>query len=143
MLWVERRAPIATAQTIDNISTKQALQIGLCQMTALVPGISRAGASIVGAQFFGVGRVAATEFSFFLAMPTILGAAVFDMYQNRHVLSASDLPVFVVGTTAAFLSALIVIRFFIAYVGQHGFTPFAYYRIGVGVFMLALLVVVG
>lgn len=139
MLWVERRAPKSYAPTIDHISFKTALQIGLCQLAALIPGVSRAGASIVGAQFFGVSRPAATEFSFFLAIPTILGAATYDLYRNFDVLTPADLPIFTVGFIAAFISALIVIRWLIRYVSKHGFAPFAYYRIVAGAVMLGLL----
>lgn len=139
MLLVERAAPSARAVHMVDISWKQAFQIGLCQMMALIPGVSRAGASIVGAQFFGVGRLAATEFSFFLAIPTILGAAVFDVYQNRNILNLLDFWAFAVGTGSAFFSAFIVIRFFISYVARRGFAPFAYYRIFAGIVMLALI----
>jgi undecaprenyl-diphosphatase len=139
MLWVERRAPVPTARTMDDMSFKTALGVGLCQLAALIPGISRSGASIVGAQFLGVSRVAATEFSFFLAIPTIIGASVYDLAKSYGDLTAADVPVFAVGTITAFISALIVVKFFVAYVGKYGFAPFAYYRIGFGVFLLVLL----
>lgn len=139
MLWVERRAPAAQTMTIDQVTPKTALLIGVCQIAALVPGISRAGASIVGAQFFGVARAAATEFSFFLAIPTILGAALFDLYRARDFLSVADIPYFALGTLTAFIAALIVIRWLITYVSRHGFAPFAYYRLGLGAVMLALI----
>jgi undecaprenyl-diphosphatase len=143
MLIVERAAPKPTAQTMDDMTFKTALGIGLCQMAALIPGISRAGASIVGAQFLGVSRRAATEFSFFLAIPTIIGASVFDLSKNIDILTRDDLPVFVVGTIAAFVSALIVVRFFVAYVSRAGFAPFAYYRIIFGSVLLVALILGG
>lgn len=139
LLVVERASPKARYQTMDSISFKTALGIGLCQLAALIPGISRAGASIVGAQFLGVERRSAAEFSFFLAIPTIIGAAVFDLYKNRDMVSWADLPVFAMGTVTAFISALIVVNWMIDFVGKHGFKPFGYYRIVAGVLLLVLL----
>ena len=139
MLIVERAAPKSTAETMDDISVLTAFKIGLCQLFALIPGVSRAGASIVGAQFLGASRIAATQFSFFLAIPTIIGASVFDLAKNMDLLTKNDAPVFIVGTLAAFLSAMIVIKWLIAYVSKYGFTPFAYYRIIFGTFVLILL----
>ena len=132
MLLVERSSPKPVAEKMDEISMKTAFGIGLCQLLALIPGVSRAGASIVGAQYLGVERKAATEFSFFLAIPTIIGASVFDLYKNIDQLHRADLPVFLVGTLFAFLSALVVVKGLIAYVGRYGFTPFAYYGLFLG-----------
>ncbi len=139
MLIAEQNAPKPTAETMDDMTFKTALGIGICQITALIPGVSRAGASIVGAQFLGVSRRAATEFSFFLAIPTIIGASVFDLVKNLDILTPSDLPIFAVGTIAAFISALIVVRFFVSYVSRAGFAPFAYYRIIFGFTLLIIL----
>lgn len=139
MLVIERSAPKPKANTMDEVSMKTAFGIGLCQLAALIPGVSRAGASIVGAQFLGVERKAATEFSFFLAIPTIIGASVYDLYKNIGLLTPADLPVFAVGTVFAFLSALVVVNGLIAYVGKYGFKPFAYYRILFGTLVLILL----
>jgi undecaprenyl-diphosphatase len=139
MLIIERSAPKSHTDTMDSISMKTAFGIGICQIASLIPGISRAGASIVGAQFLGVERRAATEFSFFLAIPTILGAAVFDMYENRHLLTGADIPIFAMGTVTAFISALFVVRGLIEFVGKHGFKPFGYYRIVLGLVVLILL----
>lgn len=139
MLIVERAAPRARMDGIDNITFKTALGIGLCQLVALIPGVSRAGASIVGAQYLGVERKTATEFSFFLAMPTMFGAASYDLYKNRDLLSFADIPMFAVGVLAAFISALIVVNALINFVGKHGFTPFAWYRIALGLLCLGLL----
>lgn len=139
MLWVEKSAPPARMATMDNISLKTAFGIGLCQIASLIPGVSRAGASIVGAQFLGVERRAATEFSFFLAIPTIIGAAVYDLYKNLDLVSKDDIYIFAVGTVAAFISALIVINTLIDFVGKYGFKPFSYYRIGFGTLVLVLL----
>lgn len=138
MLMIERRAGPAIMATIDDISYKKSWQIGLCQLFALIPGVSRAGASIVGAQALGVSRTAATEFSFFLAIPTLIGAAAFDLYKNWAALSPNDLPFFAVGTVAAFFSALMVVRTLIQFVGYYGFAPFAYYRMGFGTFVFIL-----
>lgn len=139
MLLVEKSAPVAKMETMDDISLKTAFGIGLCQIAALIPGISRAGASIVGAQFLGVERRAATEFSFFLAIPTIIGAASFDLYKNFDLVSRDNIPVFAVGTVMAFISALIVINTLITFVGKYGFKPFSYYRIIFGTLVLILL----
>ncbi len=139
MLFAERLAPPETARSMEAISWKKALGIGLCQTAALVPGISRAGASIVGARLLGVELRTATEFSFFLAIPTIFGAAAFDLYKSAHLLSLADVPMFLTGTVAAFVSALIVVNGLIGFIGRHGFAPFGWYRIGLGAAVLAAL----
>lgn len=128
---------------MDTMPLRTALGIGLCQVAALIPGVSRAGASIVGAQFLGVERKTATEFSFFLAIPTVFGAAVYDLYKNKHLLTSADVPVFALGAIAAFISALLVIRSLISFVGKYGFKPFGYYRIGLGLIILTILMATG
>ncbi len=139
LLVIERAASRPRFRSIDSIPFKTALGIGLCQVAALIPGVSRAGASIVGAEFLGVERKAAAEFSFFLAIPTICGAAVYDLFKNRHNLDMADLPIFAIGTAAAFISALLVVNSLIAFVGRYGFKPFGYYRIAAGFVLIALL----
>lgn len=139
LLVIERAASKPRFKDIDSIPFKTAIGIGLCQVVALIPGVSRAGASIVGAEFLGVERKAAAEFSFFLAIPTIFGAATYDLFKNRHNLDMTDVPIFAIGTVAAFISALLVVNALIAFVGRYGFKPFGYYRIGAGLVLIALL----
>jgi undecaprenyl-diphosphatase len=116
-----------------------ALQIGLCQAVAMIPGVSRSGATIMGGLLLGVDRRTATEFSFFLAVPTMLAATVYDTYQNWAVMSADNVAVIAVGFLAAFFSALFVVRRLLDFVSERGFAPFAWYRIVVGVVMAAFL----
>lgn len=149
MLWVERRAPKtpgdlpgaaddtaseerATARRLEDISWKQALGVGVAQCLAMVPGTSRSGATIIGGMIAGIQRKTATEFSFFLAMPTMLGAAVYDMYRNASLLSSHDLSGIAVGFVAAFLSALVVVRAVLRFVANHTYRGFAWYRIALG-----------
>lgn len=139
LILIERAASKPKFQNIDSIPFKTAIGIGLCQCVALIPGISRAGASIVGAEFLGVERKAAAEFSFFLAIPTIFGAATYDLFKNRESLTMEDAPIFAVGTIAAFIAASIVVNALIAFVGKYGFKPFGYYRIIAGIILIALL----
>jgi undecaprenyl-diphosphatase len=136
MLAVERMAPTPTATTMETIGFRTAFKIGLCQLFALIPGVSRAGASIVGAQFLGVERKAATEFSFFLAMPTIIGASVYDLAKNVDTMNPAEYPILAVGFVAAFFAALVVVKYLIRFVGHYGFAPFAYYRIVLGALIL-------
>lgn len=139
MLWVERAAPKPKADRMEEISFRMAFKIGLCQILALIPGVSRAGASIVGAQFFGVERKTATEFSFFLAMPTIMGAAAYDLAKNIDQMDGNDAAIFAVGFISAFVAALIVVKYLIRFVSHYGFAPFAYYRIILGILILIAL----
>jgi undecaprenyl-diphosphatase len=113
-----------------------ALKVGLAQAFALIPGTSRSGATIIGGMLFGLSRRAATEFSFFLAIPTLLAACIYDGVKNRHLLAATDLPAFGVGFAAAFVSAFLCVRWLLRYVSQHDFTPFAWYRIAFGAVIL-------
>jgi undecaprenyl-diphosphatase len=113
-----------------------ALKVGVAQCFALIPGTSRSGATIVGGMLFGLSRKAATEFSFFLAVPTLVAAGVFDLWKNRTLLSVADLPAFGVGLVVAFVSAFVVIRWLIRYVATHDFKPFAWYRIAFGIVVL-------
>jgi undecaprenyl-diphosphatase len=114
-----------------------ALKVGLAQCLALIPGTSRAGATIIGGMLFGLSRQAATEFSFFLAVPTLLAAGGYDLFKHRAMLAASDWAIFLVGAAAAFATAFAVVRWLIRYVATHDFSPFAWYRIAFGAAVLA------
>jgi undecaprenyl-diphosphatase len=122
---------------VDDLSAKDAIKLGIAQAFALIPGTSRSGAMIMGGMLFGLSRKAATEFSFFLAIPTLIGAGVYDTYKYRALLSTADIPLFAVGLSTAFVSALICVRWLIRFVGTHDFIPFAWYRIVFGVVVLA------
>jgi undecaprenyl-diphosphatase len=113
-----------------------ALKVGIAQCFALIPGTSRSGATIIGGMLFGLSRKAATEFSFFLAVPTLVAAGAYDLFKHRALLSAADLPVFGVGSVAAFVTAFVVVRWLIRYVATHDFKPFAWYRIVFGIVVL-------
>ncbi len=139
MLLIERFRPKPRFHAIEEISLKRALAIGLFQCVAMIPGVSRAAATIMGGMLMGVDRRTATEFSFFLAIPTMVAATVYDLYKNWHDLSADGAALIAIGFLSAFFTALIVVRTAIAIVGRHGFAPFAIYRIILGVVMLGLL----
>lgn len=119
------------------------LKIGFFQCLAMIPGTSRSGATIAGALLFGAEKRAAAEFSFFLAMPTMAGAFAYDLYRNRDVLSADDAAIIGVGFVAAFLSGVLVVRYLLDFVSRHGFAPFAYWRIAVGIVGLATIAIFG
>jgi undecaprenyl-diphosphatase len=125
----ERRARV---ETVDDMTALDALKVGLLQTLALIPGTSRSGATIIGSLVLGFSRKAATEFSFYLGIPTLMGAGVYSVWKQRGLLHAGDLPVFLIGTVFAFLSALVCIRWLIRYVSTHDFTVFAWYRIVFG-----------
>ncbi len=137
ILIVERYKPRTRIPRVDDIPLFTALGIGLAQVLALVPGVSRSGATIMGAYGLGCSRVAATEFSFFLALPVMLAASTFDLWQSRDLLTMGDIPVFAVGFVTAFVSALVVVKAFLAFVSRHSFVGFAWYRIIVGAILLA------
>ncbi len=139
ILLVERLKPTPRYHKFEEFSLPLCFKIGLCQCLALIPGTSRSGATIIGALLLGADRKAATEFSFFLAIPTMFAATVFDLYGNRHSLSFDNMQLISVGFITAFISALIVVRWVVAYISRHGFTPFAIYRIILGSVMLYLL----
>ncbi|MFZ6775966.1 undecaprenyl-diphosphate phosphatase [Undibacterium sp. Ji83W] len=126
----------ARIQTVDDMSLLDALKIGLAQSLALIPGTSRSGATIIGGMLFGLSRKAATEFSFFLAIPTLLGATVYSLYKAREDLSMADLPMFSLGTVAAFISAFFCVRWLLRYISSHNFNVFAWYRIAFGIMIL-------
>jgi undecaprenyl-diphosphatase len=141
ILWAERRQKARPGATrIDNVDDMRwtdALKVGLAQSFALVPGTSRSGATIIGGMLFGLSRTAATEFSFFLAIPTLFAATGYEFLKNRELLAATALPAFGVGFVAAFVSAFLCVRWLIRYVGHHDFIPFVWYRIAFGAVILA------
>ena len=137
ILWVERRSHrTPRIDSVDQMRWQDALKVGVAQSFALIPGTSRSGATIIGGMLFGLSRQAATEFSFFLAVPTLVAAGVYDLYKHRDLFVAADLGMFAVGSAAALVSALVVIRWLIRYVASHDFKPFAWYRIGFGIVVL-------
>jgi undecaprenyl-diphosphatase len=142
ILLIERARPVALVHSIEALSLRRALAIGAVQCLAMIPGVSRSGATIMGALLLGVDRRTAAEFSFFLAIPTMFGAVVYDLYKNRAGLTLDGGMVIAVGFVAAFLAALLVVRAVIGFVARHGFAPFAWYRIALGVVALVLLSVV-
>jgi len=123
--------------TVDDLTWLDALKLGLAQCAALIPGTSRSGATIIGGLFFGLSRKCATEFSFFLAVPTLIAATFYSLWKSREILSTADIPMFSVGFVAAFISAFIVVRWLIRYISSHDFTIFAWYRIVFGLLVLA------
>lgn len=137
ILWAERRQHQARVAEVDDMGPLDALKVGLVQCLALIPGTSRSGATIIGGMLLGLSRKAATEFSFFLAVPTLMGAGAYDLYKNRALLSAADLPMFLVGLFFAFISAWACVKWLVRYVATHNFVPFAWYRIAFGVVVLA------
>ncbi|MCW3475609.1 undecaprenyl-diphosphate phosphatase [Limobrevibacterium gyesilva] len=139
ILAIERTRPTPRHTSIATFTPRLALGIGLCQCLAMVPGVSRSGATIMGALVLGVERRTAAEFSFFLAIPTMFGATAYDLYKNRDTLTLDGAGLIAIGFVLAFVAALLVVRSLVAYVGRHGFAPFACYRIIVGTVMLALL----
>ncbi len=131
-----RRILTPRVDSVDDMSALDALKVGLAQCFALIPGTSRSGASIIGAMAFGLSRRAATEFSFFLAIPTLFGATIYSLYKERALLSAADLPMFGLGAFAAFVSAFLCVRWLLRFISTHDFTAFAWYRIVFGVLVL-------
>jgi len=157
MLWVERKPQYAkntaaavggddsvasqrvTARSLEEITWKQALVVGFAQCLAMIPGTSRSGATIISGMMAGIQRKTATEFSFFLAMPTMLAATVYDLYRNAGQLNDAQYTAIVMGFAAAFISALIVVRAVLRFVSRHTYRPFAWYRIGLGVVVMIWL----
>jgi undecaprenyl-diphosphatase len=136
ILWAERRRHTVVVNHVDDMTWMDALKIGCAQCFALIPGTSRAGATIIGGLLFGLSRKAATEFSFFLAVPTLLGAGAYQLYKERALLSVSDVGWFSAGSIAAFVSAYCCVRWLLRYISTHDFTAFAWYRIVFGVVVL-------
>jgi undecaprenyl-diphosphatase len=141
ILWVEnrnkKRPAKARVETVDDMTFLDAFKVGCAQAFALIPGTSRSGATIIGGMLFGLSRKASTEFSFFLAIPTLLAATVYSVYKERALLSMSDLPLFAVGGVSAFISAFLCVRWLLRYISSHDFTIFAWYRIVFGIVILA------
>ncbi|AZD08390.1 Undecaprenyl-diphosphatase [Pseudomonas chlororaphis] len=137
MLWAERRQHEIHANTVDEISWKDALKVGFAQCLAMIPGTSRSGSTIIGGLLFGLSRKTATEFSFFLAMPTMVGAAVYSGYKYRNLFQPDDLPVFAVGFITSFIFAMIAVRGLLKFIANHSYAAFAWYRIAFGLVILA------
>ena len=146
ILWAERRqaaledvqiGTFARVQTVEQMSPMDALKVGLAQCLALVPGTSRSGATIIGGMLLGLSRQVATEFTFFLAIPTLMGAGVYSLYKERALLSLADVPLFVVGLVFSFISAWLCVKWLLRFVSTHSFVGFAYYRIAFGIVVLA------
>jgi len=138
ILWVEKRAqPVARVQSVDDMTALDALKVGLVQCLGMIPGTSRSGATIIGGMLLGLSRKAATDFSFFLAIPTLISAGGYSLWKERHALSAADAPMFAVGFIVSFLAAWACVRWLLRYVATHNFVPFAWYRIAFGIVVLA------
>jgi undecaprenyl-diphosphatase len=141
ILWAERRQQrnptLARIHEVEQMTPLDALKVGLAQCLAMVPGTSRSGATIIGGMLLGLSRKAATDFSFYLAIPTLIGAGAYSLYKERALLSLADVPLFAVGLVVSFLSAWLCIRWLLRYIATHSFAGFAYYRIAFGVVVLA------
>jgi undecaprenyl-diphosphatase len=137
ILWAEHRpASTVRVNSVDDLTPLDALKVGIAQSFALVPGTSRSGATIIGGMLFGLSRKAATDFSFFLAIPILIAASLYSLWKERAALSAADAPVLLVGTFVSFLVAWVVVRWLLRYVATHSFVPFAWYRIAFGIIVL-------
>jgi undecaprenyl-diphosphatase len=140
ILWAERRqaagGTAVTVHDVDDMTPMDALKVGLVQCLAMVPGTSRSGSTIIGGMLLGLSRKTATDFSFFLAIPTLIGAGVYSLYKERALLSMADLPIFMVGLVFSFLSAWLCVRWLLKFISTHSFVGFAYYRIAFGVVVL-------
>ena len=137
MLWAERREHEVHAESVDDITWKDALKVGFAQCLAMVPGTSRSGSTIIGGLLFGLSRKTATEFSFFLAMPTMVGAAVYSGYKYRDLFQPADLPVFAIGFVTSFIFAMIAVKGLLKFIASHSYAAFAWYRIAFGLLILA------
>ena len=137
MLWAERRQHVIRAETVDDMTWKDAVKIGFAQCLAMIPGTSRSGSTIIGGLLFGLSRKAATEFSFFLAMPTMVGAAVYSGYKYRDLFQPADLPVFAIGFVTSFIFAMIAVKALLKFIASHSYAAFAWYRIAFGLVILA------
>jgi undecaprenyl-diphosphatase len=138
ILWVEKRQTVAAprVQSVDDMSVLDAVKVGFVQCLGMIPGTSRSGATIIGGMLLGLSRKAATEFSFFLAIPTLVGAGAYSLYKERALLSVADLPLFLVGFVLSFVSAWLCVRWLLRYISTHSFAPFAWYRIAFGIVVL-------
>ncbi|RYF42759.1 MAG: undecaprenyl-diphosphate phosphatase [Comamonadaceae bacterium] len=137
ILWAEKRPQeAARVHDVDAMDWKDALKVGLVQCLAMIPGTSRSGATIIGGMLLGLSRKTATDFSFYLAIPTLVGAGAYSLYKDRALLTVADAPMFAVGLLFSFLSAWVCVRWLLRYISSHSFTPFAWYRIGFGLLVL-------
>jgi undecaprenyl-diphosphatase len=141
ILLIERLAKRVTTTSVEAMRWRTALIIGIVQCVSMIPGVSRSGATIMGALMLGVDRETAAEYSFFLAVPTMLGATTLALYKGRHDLGDAHLSAIAIGFVVSFVVALAVIRWFVTFVGRHGFAPFAWYRIAIGTAALAWLLI--
>ncbi|MEG0861917.1 MAG: undecaprenyl-diphosphate phosphatase [Pseudomonas sp.] len=137
MLWAERREHVIKVEQVDEMRWSDALKIGFVQCLAMIPGTSRSGSTIIGGLLFGLSRKAATEFSFFLAMPTMVGAAVYSGYKYRDLFQPGDFPVFAIGFVVSFIFAMIAVRALLRFIANHSYAMFAWYRIVFGLIILA------
>jgi undecaprenyl-diphosphatase len=150
ILWAEKRdtarvmaseimpaQEVSVVNSVDDMTWKDALKVGLVQCLAMIPGTSRSGATIIGGMLLGLSRKAATDFSFFLAIPTLIGAGAYSLYKDRALLSMADLPMFGVGVIFSFISAWVCVRWLLRFIATHSFVGFAWYRIGFGIVVLA------
>ncbi len=136
ILWAERRQHSTRVHEVDDMTPLDALKVGVAQAFALIPGTSRSGATIIGGMLFGLSRKVATEFTFYLAIPTLGIAGAYSLYKERALLSADDLGMWVVGMVASFVSAFFCVRWLLRYISTHSFVPFAWYRIAFGLVVL-------
>jgi len=137
ILWLERRPRVVRVERVEDMRWHDALKVGFAQSLALIPGTSRSGATIIGGLYFGLSRTAATQFSFFLAIPTMFAAVSYDLYRSWDLLRFDDLSLFAVGFVASFVSAFVAVRALLYYISRHDFTVFAWYRIIFGCLVLA------
>jgi undecaprenyl-diphosphatase len=137
IIWAEKRDHVVEVRTVDDMGYMDAFLVGCAQCLALIPGTSRSGATIIGGLFFGLSRQAATEFSFFLAIPTLFAASAYELYKERALLSGDDLGMWAVGFLASFVSAFLCVRWLLRYISHHNFLIFAWYRIAFGIAVLA------
>ena len=136
ILWAERREHATRTETIDDMTWQDALKVGFAQALAMIPGTSRSGATIIGGLFFGLSRLVAVEFSFFLAIPTMFAATLYDVYKHRELFSSDDISLFAVGSIVSCISAFLAVRGLIRFISRHDFTVFAWYRIAFGMLVL-------
>ena len=136
ILWAERRKTTARIASVDDMKPMDALKVGFVQCLAMIPGTSRSGATIIGGMLLGLSRKAATDFSFFLAIPTLIGAGLYSLYKERALLSVADIPLFAVGLVFSFIAAWLCVRWLLRYIATHTFVPFAWYRIAFGIVVL-------
>jgi undecaprenyl-diphosphatase len=137
ILWAEKREHAVRVREVEDLAWSDALKLGIAQAFALIPGTSRSGATIIGGLLFGLSRKAATEFSFFLAIPTLFAASAYQLYKERALLAFDDMGMWAAGFASAFVSAFLCVRWLLRYISSHDFTPFAWYRIAFGLVVLA------